>query len=90
MYHEEKTFMLRFSLEASFPDEYDGEEDHLAWTKEWESALKPDMLKQVFEALRRHPAWAAHVRNRGHASTDEIEIVVARDFSKPAPFSLKL
>jgi hypothetical protein len=46
------------------------------------------MLKQVFEALRRHPAWTSHVRNRGLASTDELEIVIARDFSKPVPFSL--
>ena len=27
MYQEEKTFTLRFSLEASFPDDYEGEED---------------------------------------------------------------
>jgi hypothetical protein len=90
MYQEEKTFVLRFSLEASFPDDYEGEDDHLAWVQEWESNIKPDMLKQVFDSLRRHPAWMSHVRNRGLASTDEIEIVVARDFSKPAPFSLRL
>jgi len=90
MYQEEKTFVLRFSLEASFPDEYDGEDDHMVWVQEWESTIKPDLLKQVFEALRRHPAWRSHVRNRGRASTDEIEIVLARDFSKPAPFSLRL
>ena len=90
MYQEEKTFVLRFSLEASFPDDYDGEDDHMAWVREWESDIKPGMLKQIFEALRRHPAWTSHVRNRGLASTDEIEIVLARDFSKPAPFSLRL
>jgi hypothetical protein len=88
MYLEEKTFVLRFSLEASFPDDFEGEDDHMAWVQEWESDIKPGMLKQVFEALRRHPAWTSHVRNRGRASTDEIEIVLARDFSKPAPFSL--
>ena len=47
------------------------------------------MLKQVFEALRRHPSWTSHVRNRGLSSADEIEVVLARDFSKPAPFSLR-
>jgi hypothetical protein len=88
MYLEEKTFVLRFSLEASFPDDFDGEDDHMAWVQEWESDIKPGMLKQVFEALRRHPAWTSHVRNRGCSSTDEIEIVLSRDFSKPAPFSL--
>ena len=89
MYQEEKTFVLRFSLEASFPDDYDGEDDHQAWVQEWESQIKPGMLKQVFESLRRHPAWTSHVRNRGRASTDEIEIVLARDFSQPDPFSVR-
>ena len=50
MYQEEKTFVLRFSLEASFPEDYDGDDDHLAWVQEWESEIKPGMLKQVFEA----------------------------------------
>ena len=89
MYQEEKTFVLRFSLEASFPDEYDGDSDHMTWLQEWEADIKPVMLKQVFEALRKHPAWTSHVRNRGLASTDEIEIVLARDFSKPVPFTLR-
>ena len=89
MYQEEKTFVLRFSLEASFPDDYDGDDDHLAWVQQWESEIKPGMLKQVFDSLRQHPAWTSHIRNRGRASTDEIEIVLERDFSKPAPFSLK-
>ena len=31
MYQEEKAFTLRFSLEASFPDDYEGDEDHQAW-----------------------------------------------------------
>ena len=90
MYQEEKTFVLRFSLEGNFPDDYDGEDDHMGWVQAWESEIKPDLLKQVFEALRRHPAWTSHVRNRGRAPTDEIEIVLTRDFSKPVPFSLKV
>lgn len=88
MYQEEKTFTLRFTLEASFVDEYEGDDDHLAWVREWEAQIKPGMLKQVFEALRQHTAWTSHVRNRGIPSTDEIEIVLARNFSKPIPFSL--
>ena len=88
MYQEEKSFTLRFSLEASFPDDYEGDEDQLAWLREWEARIKPQVLKQVFESLRQQPAWSAHIRNRGVAPADEIEIVVARNFSKPAPFTL--
>jgi hypothetical protein len=90
MYQEEKTFTLRFTLEASFPEDYEEDEDHLAWVLDWESRIKPQVLKQVFESLRQHPAWTSHIRNRGISPSDEIEIVVSRDFSKPVPFTLSL
>lgn len=88
MYQEEKTFTLRFTLEASFPDDYDGDEDSRAWVREWEALIKPDILKQVFDSLRRQPGWTSHIRNRGASPADEVEVVLARDFSKPRPFSI--
>ena len=88
MYQEEKTFTFRFSLEASFADDYEGDEEHHAWVREWEARIKPDLLKVLFESLRQHRSWQAHVRNRGKSPADEIEIVLARDFSKPQGFSL--
>jgi len=87
MYLEEKTFTLRFSLEASFPDDYEGEEDQLVWVQEWESQIKPQLMKTLFESLRQHQAWKARIRNRGISPADEIEIVLSRDLSKPTPFS---
>lgn len=84
MLQEEKRFNLRFSLEASFPDDYEGELDNHAWVQEWERLVKPELLRVIFESLRRHPSWAAHVRNRGLSPLDEIEIALAKDFSKPS------
>ena len=81
MFTEEKTFNLRLNLEVAFPDEYDGDEDHHAWLSEWEDGMKGAVIKAVFAALRRHPSWAAHVRNRGVSAADEIEIVVAKTMS---------
>lgn len=88
MYQEEKTFTIRFSLEAVFPDNYEGDDDNHAWAQDWESRVKPDLVKTLFASLRQHPAWNAHIRNRGKSPIDEIEIVLSRDFSKPQPFSL--
>ena len=79
MFHEEKTFTFRFSLEASFPDEYDGDEDNYVWVQDWEKRVKPELLKAMFEALRRHPSWTAHVRNRGLSPLDEIEIAMIKN-----------
>jgi hypothetical protein len=88
MYQEETTFTLRFSLEAAFPDDYEGEEDSQAWVREWEARIKPDLVKAVFESLRQHPSWQTHVRNRGKSPADEIEIVLARDYSQPQGFTI--
>lgn len=86
MYQEEKTFTLRFSLEARFPDEYEGDDDSHAWVRAWETRIKPEMIKAVFESLRRTPHWTAHTRNRGKSPEDEIEVVLERDFSVSTPF----
>jgi hypothetical protein len=82
MFHEEKTFMLRFALEARFPEEYEGDEENHAWLEDWEKRIKPELLKVVFETLRRHHTWTVHVRNRGHSPLDVIEIAMLKDFSK--------
>jgi hypothetical protein len=88
MYHEEKTFTFRFSLEAVFPDDYGGDEDQYNWVRDWEARLKPDLLRMIFETLRQSSAYSVHVRNRGKSPADEIEIAVQRDFSKPHSFGL--
>jgi hypothetical protein len=88
MYQEEKSFAMKFTLEASFPDDYEGEEDNKVWVREWEALIKPEIVKLVFEALRRHPGWTSHIRNRGASPADEIEVVLARDFSNPRPFTI--
>ncbi len=85
MFQEEKEFNLRFSLEANFPEDYEGEEDEYAWLKEWETRVKPELLKTIFDSLRRHPAWIVHVRNRGLSPNDEIEIAMVKDFTTGPP-----
>ena len=85
MYQEEKTFRLGVTLEASFPDDYDGEEDESNWIREWEARMKPQLIKSVFDSLRQQRGWSSHIRNRGVSPADEIEIVVSKDFSKPVP-----
>ena len=81
MFQEEKEFILRFSLEARFPEDYEGEEEGYLWLKEWESVVKPELLKNIFSSLRRHPRWNARVRNRGASPENEIEIVMTKDIT---------
>ncbi|PJA78113.1 MAG: hypothetical protein CO149_05790 [Nitrospirae bacterium CG_4_9_14_3_um_filter_51_5] len=84
MYQEEQSFNLRFSLEARFPDEYEGEDDESAWLAQWEAQVKPDIVKSIFRALEQYPDWVARFRNRGMAATDEIEIVLQKTYTDPS------
>jgi hypothetical protein len=81
MFHEEKRFNFRFNLEATFPEEYEGDEDNQAWLQEWEKQIKPELLKLIFDSLRKHRNWKVHVRNRGLSPEDEIEISMIKDIS---------
>jgi hypothetical protein len=80
--HEEKTFILRFTLDAAFPDDYEGDLDEHQWVREWEQDLKPALLKIIFDSLRKRSQWKVHVRNRGVSPLDEIEIVLVKEFIK--------
>lgn len=75
-YEEEREFILRFSLRARFPGNYEGDEDGYAWAWAWESDVRPAILKAVFAELRRHEGWRARIHNRGISPEREVEIAV--------------
>ena len=81
MWSEDTSFVFRISLEAQFPDDYEGPHDEHAWLREWELQIKPVLIKNLFETLREYPAWKTHVLNRGKSPTEEIEVAMTRDFS---------
>ncbi|HEY2388554.1 MAG TPA: hypothetical protein VGK30_16480 [Candidatus Binatia bacterium] len=85
MERREKTFVLRFTLETRIPPALleDDEFEEESWLDEWETALKPQVIRAVFASLRGVPGWSARVRNRGISPLDEIEIVVSRRFATP-------
>ncbi|MGQ0811631.1 MAG: hypothetical protein ACT4OO_10460 [Nitrospiraceae bacterium] len=82
MFQEEKSFTLRFTLEAHFPENYEGDEDDYLWLRDWEARVKPELLKTIFDSLRRSPSWNVHIRNRGRSPLDEIEVAMMKDFSQ--------
>lgn len=83
MQSDEHGFVLRFSVRAEIPAEKleDDDFDEREFLAEWQHALKPEVVRAVFQALRAAPGWTAHVRNRGASSDDEIEIVVERGYA---------
>lgn len=81
MFEEEKTFILRLNLVARFPEDYEGDHDDYAWLHDWETRMKPELLKTMMATLRASPSWSVHVRNRGMAAADEVEIALEKTFA---------
>ena len=81
----EKTFNLRFSLTAEIPESLleDDDFDENEWLREWESHIKPRLIRVLFAELRLASGWESRVRNRGVAPEDEVEVVVTRKYPEP-------
>jgi hypothetical protein len=82
---KEQTFNIRFSLSADLPNAVREDEDfdENSWFDEWETSIKPGLIRAVFSHLRSAPHWTAHIRNRGISPREEIEIVVQRKLAIP-------
>lgn len=81
----ERTFLLRFSLSAEIPaqawedEDFEGDE----WLDEWETQIKPGVVRSVLTHLRNFAGWSCHIRNRGVSPIDEIEVVVNKSWDGP-------
>jgi hypothetical protein len=77
MHVERKEFTLRFELSASFPEDYDGDDDGYAWAAAV-PALAQSLIAAVTRAVATQPGWSLRPKNRGRSSEDEITFVVER------------
>jgi hypothetical protein len=81
-YREEKTWVLRVTLEMEFDEDGDHPlEDH-AWLEAWEEGARPAIVRAAFDALRA-AGFAARVLARGLPAEDEIEILASRSAVAP-------
>jgi len=76
VHREEGRFVIRLELFAQFDDEYEGDDDGNAWLEDWRVAIRPRVVRAVFDALRADKRFEAVPVSRGAAPEDEIEIAV--------------
>jgi hypothetical protein len=76
-YVEEREFNLRFELRAAFGDDYQGDEDGYAWTKEF-PGIAAEIVAAAASIVARHPGWSVRGGNRGRSSEDEITLVLEK------------
>ncbi|HEU4407417.1 MAG TPA: hypothetical protein VFS43_19280 [Polyangiaceae bacterium] len=76
-YREGKTFTIRIELEATFPDEYEGDDDGGEWLRRWSREVRPEVVRAVLAALAGGgPRYRVTPQSRGKSADDEVEIGV--------------
>ena len=83
MHVEEKDFTVRLELRCAFPDDYEGEEDGLAWTAEL-PALHGAILAAVVQTIQRHGGWKVRPGNRGRSTEDEVMLICEKELAPGA------
>ena len=77
MHVEDKEFVIRFELRASFPDDYQGDDDGYAWTTAFRP-LAQALIQAVARTVAAHPGWHIRPTNRGRSSEDEVSFILEK------------
>ena len=75
-HRESHEFSLTLHVSATFPEEYEGEQDGYAWRERFERDLKPRIVKAVFDEIRATKGWRALAAPRGSAPDRAVDIDV--------------
>ena len=77
-YREERSFAVHINLTARFLEDYEGDEDGYAWFEQWAEAVRPQVVRAVFDALRAEPGWQVIAAPRGRDPADAVEVAAER------------
>jgi hypothetical protein len=83
MHRESHTFTVRIELEASFDDDYEGDDDGGAWLRRFHEQTRPQLVAAVMRVLAADRSLSVRPQTRGRSPEDEIEIGVALQTTKP-------
>jgi hypothetical protein len=79
VHREEGRFVIRIELSAEFDDQYEGDDDGLAWLQAWRANVQPRLARAVLDRLRAEPGFSAVPATRGRDPDEELEIAVRFD-----------
>ncbi len=75
-YKEERQLVIRLDLRASFPDDYEGDDDGFAWHEDFDKNVRPKLVAEVMRVLTASGRFKITPINRGLDTHDELEILV--------------
>ena len=76
MHRETHTFTVRIELEASFDDDYEGDDDGGAWLRRFHDETRPQVVAAIMRVLAADRRVTVRPQSRGRSPEDEVEIGV--------------
>lgn len=76
VHREEGTLTIRIELSAEFGEDYEGDDDGLAWLERFRRDVQPNVVRAVFEALRENRKLDVIPVSRGHAPDENVDVEV--------------
>lgn len=77
-YREERTYNVQLRLSATFPDDYEGDDDGYEWHAHFDRVVRPRIARAVIEALLEGGGWKVTPSNRGQSESEQLELIVER------------
>ena len=76
VHREEGNLTIRVELSAEFDESYEGDDDGYAWLERFRAEVQPQVVRALFEALRRDGSFDVIPVSRGRSPDEHIDVEV--------------
>jgi len=76
-HREEREFSIRLHLSATFPDDYEGDDDGFVWRERFAREVEPRLVAALFDVLRSDPRFRAVPAPRGRDPETGVDLDVS-------------
>ncbi|MDB4984904.1 MAG: hypothetical protein JWN04_82 [Myxococcaceae bacterium] len=77
-YREERELVIRLHLSAEFGPEYEGDDDGYEWHREFDTRVRPALVRELLRVLTAGGEYRITPINRGLDAHEELELSVER------------
>jgi hypothetical protein len=76
VHREEGALTIRIELSAEFAEDYEGDDDGLAWLERFRREVQPNVVRAVFESLRQSRRFDVIPVSRGRSPDENVDVEV--------------
>ena len=76
VHREEGNLTIRVELSAEFDEAYEGDDDGYAWLERFRSEVQPQVVRAMFETLRKDGCFDVIPVSRGRSPDEHVDVEV--------------